>query len=244
MIRRISILLMLASALAGCGLRPAGNTTPLQVHPDMDNQPKYKAQSASAFFADGRANRPPVPGTIAQGHLNEDDQLTTGKDASGNLIKNNPLPVDEALLLYGQERFNINCALCHGRLGDGTGMVKTRSFGALAPANLQDTRLREVADGHIFDVITNGIRTMQPLRSNVPVRDRWAIVAYVRALQRSQYANLKDVPAGTEIKPADPSATPIPAAPAASPAAGASPGTAPASSPATAPTRAASPANK
>lgn len=233
MTRRIFILLVLASALTGCGLRPSGNTTPLQVHPDMDSQPKFKAQSASTFFADGRSNRSAPVGTIAQGHLNEDDALVIGKDASGALIKSNPVPVTEALLKRGQERFNINCAACHGRLGDGNGAVKTRSYGALAPANLQEVRLREIADGHIYDVITNGIRTMQPLGGNIPVSDRWAIIAYVRALQRSQYANIKDVPAGTDVKAPDPSATPLAAAPAASPAlaAGASPATSPAASP-------------
>jgi mono/diheme cytochrome c family protein len=220
MTRRIFILLVLAGALTGCGLRPAGNTPPLQVHPDMDNQPKFKAQSTTTFFADGRANRPPVPGTVAYGTWQENDAVATGKDAGGNLLKSNPLALTEAVLKYGQERFNINCAVCHGRLGDGNGIVKTRSFGALAPANLQDARLREVPDGHIFDVITHGIRTMQPLGGNVPVHDRWAIVAYVRALQRSQYANLKDVPAGTNIKAPDPSATPVAAAPTASPVAG------------------------
>ena len=233
MIRRIFVLLILAGALAGCGLRPAGNTTPLQVHPDMDSQPKYKAQAPSAFFADGRANRQPVPGTIAVGNLHEDDLVATGKDASGNLIKSNPLPITEASLKYGQERFNINCAVCHGRLGEGNGMVRTRSFGALNPANLQEPRIREIADGQIFDVITNGIRTMQPLGGNIPVTDRWAIIAYVRALQRSQNANLKDVPAGTDIKAPDPSATPIApvaATPTASPAAGVSPAAAPAKS--------------
>ncbi len=222
MTRRIFILLVLASALAGCGLRPSGNTTPLQVHPDMDNQPKFKAQSASTFFADGRANRPAPVGTIAQGHLYEDDVLAMGKDASGTLIKSNPVPVTEALLKRGQERFNINCSACHGRLGDGNGAVKARSYGALAPANLQEPRLREIPDGHIFDVITNGVRTMQPLGGNIPVADRWAITAYVRALQRSQNANMKDVPAGTDVKAADPSATPMVVAPAASPAASAS----------------------
>lgn len=230
MTSRIFILLMLASALTGCGLRPAGNTTPLQVHPDMDSQPKYKAQAASVFFADGRTERPAVPGTIAQGHLHEDDVLVTGKDASGNVVKSIPVPVTEALLKRGQERFNVNCAACHGRLGDGNGTVKARSYGALAPANLHDPRLREIGDGHIFDVITNGIRTMQPLGGNIPVSDRWAIVAYARALQRSQNANIKDVPAGMDVKAADPSEMPAPtsgaatsASPAASPAAAATP---------------------
>lgn len=240
MTSRIFILLVLAGALTGCGLRPAGNTTPLQVHPDMDSQPKFKAQSASTFFADGRSNRPALPGTIARGHLNEDEVLVTGKDAGGNLLKSNPMVVTEAVLRQGQERFNINCALCHGRLGDGNGMVKTRSFGALNPANLQEPRLREVVDGHLFDVITNGIRTMQPLGGNIPVSDRWAIIAYVRALQRSQNASLKDVPDSEKnnIKAADPSATPVAAAPAAGAAA------APASSAAAAPAKATPPAKK
>ena len=244
---RIFTLLLLASALTGCGLRPAGNTTPLQVHPDMDSQPKFKAQSASAFFADGRSNRPAPPGTVARGHLNEDDALTMGRDAAGNLLKNSPVPVTEALLKRGQERFNINCSQCHGRLGEGNGMVKTRSFGALNPANLHEPRLRDIGDGHFFDVITNGIRVMQPLGATIPVSDRWAIIAYVRALQRSQYANVKDVPAGTEIKAADPSAAPVAAAPAASASPAASPASSPAApkgTPAAAPAKAATPAKK
>jgi mono/diheme cytochrome c family protein len=244
MTRRIFILLVLAGALAGCGLRPAGNTTPLQVHPDMDSQPKFKAQSASAFFADGRSNRPAVPGTIARGHLNEDDALTTGRDAAGNLLRSNPVPVTEALLKRGQERFNINCSQCHGRLGEGNGMVKTRSFGALNPANLHEPRLRDIGDGHFFDVITNGIRVMQPLGATIPVSDRWAIIAYVRALQRSQYANVKDVPAGAEVKAADLSAMPVATAPAASTTAPASSPAVPQGTPAAAPAKAATPTKK
>lgn len=221
------VLLILAGALSGCGLKPSGDTPPLQVHPDMDNQPKYKAQSASAFYADGRSNRPAVPGTIAYDKLQEDDAVATGM-IGNDLVKNIPVPITEALLKRGQERFNINCAPCHGRAAEGNGIVKVRSQGALNPANLQEARLREVADGHIFNVITNGIRTMQPLAHQTTVQDRWAIIAYVRALQRSQNANVKDVPAGTSIKDADPSATPVAAAsapvtsPAASPSAAAS----------------------
>ena len=226
MTRRILFLFVVAGALAGCGLRPEGNTPPLQVHPDMDNQQKFKAQSANTFYADGRSNRAALPGTIAFGKLQEDDILSTGKDASGGLIKNNPVPVTEALLKRGQERFNINCSVCHGRLGEGNGIIKIKSQGALVPANLQDSRLREIQDGHIFDVITHGIRTMQPLGGNIPVSDRWAIVAYVRALQRSQNANVKDVAAGADIKAQDPSATPavaISPVPGTSPAASVSP---------------------
>ena len=257
MTRSIFILLVFAGALSGCGLRPAGNTTPLQVHPDMDSQPKYKAQAASIFFADGRANRAALPGTIAQGHLGDDEVMNTGKDASGNFIKTNPVTVTDALIKHGQERYNINCAPCHGRLGDGNGAVKARSFGALNPANLQQPLFLSYTDGQIFDVITNGKvvitngqRTqglMQPLGGNIPVDDRWAIVAYVRALQRSQNAGLKDVPDSEKnnIKAADPSATPIATA---APATGASPATSPAAAPSAAgaasPAKAAAPTKK
>ncbi len=215
MTRRILMMMVLAIAASACGLRPGGNTPPLQVHPDMDNQPKFKAQSASKFYADGRSNRAAVPGTIAQGKLNEDDILNTGKDASGNLLKNNPVVITKAVLERGQERFNINCAPCHGRMGEGNGIVKIKSGGALAPANLQETRLREVGDGHIYDVITNGIRTMQPLGGNITVSDRWAITHYVRALQRSQNSNIKDVPPSSvaSIKAADVVAAPATAVP-------------------------------
>jgi mono/diheme cytochrome c family protein len=164
----------------------------------MDNQPKYKAQAASPFFADGRASHLPVEGTVAHGQLKEDDALYTGKVGS-EYVKIVPLPIDEALLRRGQERFNISCAPCHGRTGMGNGMVAQRALGALVPANLQDERIRQVPDGYLFDVITNGVRSMQSLRHQIPESDRWAIIAYLRALQRSQHAASSDVPAGEKI---------------------------------------------
>ena len=199
MAKRILILLVLAASLAGCVLKPKGDRTALQVHPDMDNQPKYKAQAPSAFFSDGRSNRLPPEGTIAQGRLREDEAFFTGK-LNGAPVKTNPVPVTAELLKRGQERFNISCSPCHGRTGEGNGIVAQRAAGALVPANLQQERLRTVEDGHLYDVITNGIRTMQSLGHQVTEADRWAIVAYVRALQRSQNATVKDVPAGQTIK--------------------------------------------
>lgn len=198
MTRRFLVLVVLAGALAGCSLRPGPNSPPIQVHPDMDNQPKYKAQAASPFFADGRASHLPVEGTIARGQLKEDDALFTGK-TGGEYVKTIPLPINEALLRRGQERFNISCAPCHGRTAYGNGMVAQRANGALVPANLHEERIRQVPDGYIFDVITNGVRTMQSLRHQIPEQDRWAIIAYVRALQRSQHATAADVPAGEKI---------------------------------------------
>lgn len=198
MTRRFLVLLVLVGAMAGCSLRPGPDTPPIQVHPDMDNQPKYKAQAASPFFADGRASHLPVEGTVARGQLKEDDALYTGKVGS-EYVKTVPLPIDEALLRRGQERFNISCAPCHGRTGMGNGMVAQRALGALVPANLQDERIRQVPDGYLFDVITNGVRSMQSLRHQIPEPDRWAIIAYLRALQRSQHAASSDVPAGEKI---------------------------------------------
>lgn len=233
------ILILLTLALSGCALRPGVDAPPLQVHPDMDHQLKFKAQSASTFFADGRSNRMPVPGTIAHGALKEDDGMFTGKDSAGNLIKTSPIAITEAVMKRGQERFNINCSPCHGRMAEGNGIVKTRSFGALNPANLTQQRIREAQDGYIFDVITNGIRTMQPLAAQITPQDRWAIVAYVRALQRSQTGTMKDVPAGTTVKDPDPNAAPpapaaasTPAGASASPAVSAAPADAKASKPA------------
>lgn len=198
MTRHFLILLVLVGAMAGCSLRPGPDTPPLQVHPDMDNQPKYKAQAPSSFFPDGRSNRPQVDGTVARGQLKEDDALYTGK-VGNEFVKTIPLPIDAALLARGQERFNISCSPCHGRTAMGDGMVAKRAAGALVPANLQDERIRQVPDGYIFDVITNGVRAMQSLRHQIPEQDRWAIIAYLRALQRSQHASVSDVPAGEKI---------------------------------------------
>ncbi|HYE75424.1 MAG TPA: cytochrome c, partial [Blastocatellia bacterium] len=110
-----------------------------------------------------------------------------------------PVPINEALLMRGQERFNISCAPCHGITGLGNGMVAKRAGGAFVPANLQDERIRTSPDGYIFEVITNGIRAMQSLRHQIPEHDRWAIIAYLRALQRSQHATASDVPAGEKV---------------------------------------------
>jgi mono/diheme cytochrome c family protein len=198
MTRRFLILLVLAGTLAGCTLRPGPNSPPLQVHPDMDDQPKYRPQARSSFFSDGRATRKPVDGTVARGQLREDEAFFTGK-AGNEFVKTLPVPITEALLKRGQERFNISCSPCHGRTGAGNGMVAQRAGSALPAANLHDERLRQVPDGYLFDVITNGVRLMYPLRHQIPEDDRWAIVSYVRALQRSQRAAPGDVPAGQQV---------------------------------------------
>jgi mono/diheme cytochrome c family protein len=176
----------------GCEGRPASQP-PIHLVPDMDTQPKYKAQRASTFFEDGAAMRPLVPGTVARGELNEDVAYFTGMTSDSKPIKTNPVPITMDLLLRGQERFNIYCAPCHGRAGDGQGIVVKYDY--VPPASFHDQRLRDMPDGEIFTTMSNGLRNMPSYKHQVSVADRWAIIAYIRALQRSQNATITDVPA-------------------------------------------------
>jgi len=158
---------------------------------DMHDTPRYEPLEQSPFFADGRSQRPPVPNTVARGQLRDDEHLYTGK-IDGQLAATFPMPVNAALLLRGQERFNVFCAPCHGRTGKGDGMVVRRGF--RAAASFHDPRLRQAPPGYVFDVITNGFGAMPDYAAQIPVRDRWAIAAYLKALQLSQSASLDDVP--------------------------------------------------
>ncbi len=155
---------------------------------DMHDQPKYKPQRVSEFFADGRAGRPELEGTIARGTLNEDTAFYSGKDAAGDDIVEFPVSIDKAFLLRGQQRYDIYCAPCHGRIGNGLGMIVRRGF--KQPPSYHIDRLRAAPVGHIFDVISNGYGAMLNYASQVQPRDRWAITAYIRALQYSQNAPL------------------------------------------------------
>ena len=158
---------------------------------DMHDQPKYESLEASTFFPDGRASRPLVPGTVARGQLREDTHLYEGKIA-GKPAETFPFPIDLKTLQRGQQRYNIYCTPCHDLVGSGNGMVVRRGF--RAPPSYHIERLRQVPPGYLYDVITNGFGAMQDYAAQIPVRDRWAIVAYVRALQLSQHATLNDVP--------------------------------------------------
>jgi mono/diheme cytochrome c family protein len=200
--------------------------------PDMDNQARYKAQMAAPLFADGRAMRTPPAGTVARGQLHEDSHYYTG-------IVNNQwattfpaqVEINEALLKRGQERYNINCSMCHGEDGYGQSIIDKRATNLMAsgsanwtsPPSYHTDTIRNRPVGHIFNTITNGIRTMPPYGPQVSVADRWAIVAYVRALQISQHSSIAIVPADVrqelELRaqaeaPAD---SPAPAASAADP---------------------------
>ncbi len=158
---------------------------------DMHDQPKLQPLEASAFFADGRASRPQVSGTVARGELDLDDHLHRGL-VNGELATTFPFEIDQERMLRGQERFDIFCSSCHGRTGTGEGMIVQR--GLKQPPSYHIDRLREAPPGYFFDVITNGFGAMYDLSDRIPVEDRWAIVAYVRALQLSRNANLLDAP--------------------------------------------------
>jgi mono/diheme cytochrome c family protein len=177
---------------------------PIYVFPDMEWQPKLRPQKPNGFFPNGISSQPYVPGTIARGTAlvttsgpvfpYEDAPVNTGRLAgSTNYVELNPLPISGELLRRGQQRFNIYCAACHGRLADGNGVP--RKIGAMAVvANLHDKRIVEMSDGEIFWVITNGRNLMGAYGPNVAVEDRWAIVAYLRALQLSRLGTPEDLP--------------------------------------------------
>ncbi len=188
------------------GFRGATSTKPpLEVFPDMDRQARYKPQAENEFFADGRNDRPVPADTVARGnYFNqaevfssdfEDERLgdsvyNLGKNADGSFVEKLPVEVTHELMAEGQAKFNIFCAACHGAAGDGNGV--TKPYGVLA-ANYHDDRLRNVEDGYIFNVITNGKGLMFGLKDRLSPEERWAIVLYVRALQRSQNADVKDL---------------------------------------------------
>lgn len=159
---------------------------------DMQDQPKYKPLGQNRFWADGRDSRPIPAGTIARDELNATDPVHTGS-SNGTFLETIPLPVNMALLERGRDRFDIFCSPCHGRLGDGNGMVARR--GLRAPANLMDKRSRELPPGYVYQVITNGYGAMGDYGDQIQdVHDRWAIVAYIKALQLSRGAPFSDLP--------------------------------------------------
>jgi len=178
--------------LAGCRL-------------DMQVQPRVNPLAKSDFFPDQRSARPPVEGTVARGQLHEDAYFYTGKigNSPGDYL---PFPVTREVLDRGRERYNIFCAPCHSRVGDGNGFVPSRGF-ARTPPSFHIPRLQKAPAGYFYDVITEGFGTMPDYVSQIPARDRWNIVAYVRALQLSQNATMADVPAGQSVPSVPPKFT-------------------------------------
>ena len=181
---RCGVVLWILCATAGC-------------RQDMHDQPKYEPLEASSFFPDGRASRPLVPGTVARGQLREDTHLYEGKVA-GKPAETFPFPINLKTLERGQQRYNIYCSPCHDRVGNGNGMIVRRGY--RRPPSYHIDRLRAAPPGYFFDVITHGFGVMPDYAAQVPVNDRWAIVAYIRALQLSQHAGLADLPPAEQTK--------------------------------------------
>jgi cytochrome c len=178
----------------------------------MQDQPKYKNLRGSSFFADHRAARPLPDGTVARGFLNADPRLATGK-VGGQPVAELPVPLTRALLERGRDRYGIYCTPCHGLTGDGLGMVVQRGY--RRPNSFHIDRLRAAPVGYFFDVMTNGFGSMMDYSAQIPPQDRWAIAAYLRALQLSQGATVADVPAAErsalDAPGSVPRAAPLPA---------------------------------
>ena len=192
------VVVSIAGFRGGTSRRP-----PIELFPDMDRQPKLRPQTHNSLFADQFSSRLPVEGTVPRSNPTalegkeiypfEDNPLNTGRvPGTTNFVETIPLPVTEQLLTRGQERYAINCSPCHGVSGDGKGI--TSKYNMIAMANFHDARLVKMPDGEIFNTITYGKNLMGGYGPNVTIPDRWAIVAYVRALERSRLASLEDVP--------------------------------------------------
>ncbi len=192
--------------LAGCARGCTSSRPPIHLNPSMDDQPKVLPQTASAFFFDGSSMRQPVPGTIPIGGLKEDAVFFTGKGANDQFVATIPVTMDEAGLERGRQRYVIYCQPCHDARGDGRGILFQR--GNVPTATFHQDKVLKYPDGQIFDVITNGFGLMPAYRWPIPPADRWAIVAYVRQLQRDRQARAANAPASANASPDKPAANP------------------------------------
>ena len=195
----LPLLTSLLLLLTGCrGMQ--SDKSPIHINPNMDRQPKFIGQQKNTIFENTMSMRPPVAGTVARGFLREDQAFFRGMDANGEPVATMPIPVTRDVLLRGQERYDIYCTVCHGASGDGRGIIMVgndgKGYGYVPAPNYHTERFFEMADGHYFDIISNGTPTgtMPGYATQIPVADRWAIVAYIRALQRSQNAAGSDLP--------------------------------------------------
>lgn len=187
------VLLAFGVGLSGCGRGRPSSKPPIHPIQDMDNQPKYEAQERSEFFDNGGAMQQPVAGTVPRGELRGDDSLYRGMDSRGAWLESNARTVTMQLLERGRERYDIYCSPCHSLVGDGKGIMVNRGY--VPPPSFHTERIRQMPDGELFDVVTHGVRNMPAYAHQIPVADRWAIVAYLRVLQRSQNATIEDIPA-------------------------------------------------
>ncbi|MCB0327633.1 MAG: cytochrome c [Bdellovibrionales bacterium] len=187
---------LLSLSLVSCFRGTVSEQSPIHLIQNMDDQEKYEVYEASPLFEDGSSMRMPIPGTLSHDEQAVSDAMHSGKNASGQWASN-PLALSYEVMDRGQERYDIYCKPCHGQVGDGKGMVAQRGLtqGFVPPTSFHSEDMRNKKDGHYFDVITNGIRNMSSYRYQIPdVEDRWAIVHYIRALQKSQNATRRDIP--------------------------------------------------
>jgi mono/diheme cytochrome c family protein len=194
------ILFLAAASLVGVmGLRGTlSRKPPLEIFPDMKRQPKLRPQKPFAFAENQRTSRLPVPGTVHHSALLEDTAVATGHEpGTTNFVVVNPLPITAELMAKGRERYTIYCSPCHSPVGDGNGIVT--KYGLLKAGNYHDPRIIRMTDGEIFNTITKGKNQMASYASQISVTNRWAIIAYVRALERARLGDLADVPAENRL---------------------------------------------
>jgi mono/diheme cytochrome c family protein len=194
------VLLASVVGVTGCVRGCTSSRPPIDINPSMDDQPRVRPQTASTFFYDGASMRQPVPGTVPIGGLKEDAVFFTGMEANGQFVEKNPTTVDEAILERGRQRYVIYCQPCHDARGDGRGILFQR--GNVPTASFHQVKILKYPDGQIFDVISNGRGLMAGYRWAIPPSDRWAIVAYVRELERKRMAADAGEPAPAKA-PAD-----------------------------------------
>jgi cytochrome c5 len=187
------LLLFCLLFLTGCFRGSKFEDPPIHLNPNMDNQPKYRSLEESYFFEDGSTMRKPIEGTVAVGRYNEDVSFISGKNKDGNYVADNPIILTREILDRGQDRYNIYCAPCHSQVGNGKGIVTQYDYPVI-PGNFHDNRIRNQPDGEMFNTITYGLRSMPAYGYQLKTEDVWAVVHYVRALQRSQNASFDDLP--------------------------------------------------
>jgi mono/diheme cytochrome c family protein len=186
------LILIILVFISGCYRGEPSEKPPIHPNPDMDDQSKFEPQEQNKFFDNGAAMREPVEGTVARGYLREDTEFYRGMTADGEYVKKAPIEINEENMERGRERYDIYCSPCHSRVGDGRGIVISKGY---PPAtSLHDNRILKMPDGQIYDAISNGIRNMPSYKEQIRPDDRWKIVIYVRALQRSQNATIDDIP--------------------------------------------------
>ncbi|MEX2573363.1 MAG: c-type cytochrome [Balneolaceae bacterium] len=188
----LAVLLLTAVTLVSCRGQ-LSDSPPYHPQQNMYFQERFNSQEANPFFEDNRAMRLPVEGTVARGQLFDDVELHTGADEEGNFVEENPMEITTDFLYRGRDRYDIYCSVCHGGTGDGQGIIMTGQYGYVPAPTFHSDQLRERPDGYFYSVIHQGIRTMPSYSTQIPVEDRWAIVAYLRVLQESRNASEEEI---------------------------------------------------